>query len=711
MKTLCTLLCCVILSGTFTDNCTAISTISSPDTLILHFKPGWNIFSANVMPDSADLKFIIRPLINSGTLVKIQDENGNALEDFGALGGWTNNIGNLSLTEGYKIKVNDFCQLVITGKRTSFPFTFSIKSGWNIMSYPYNSEIDGQVIVQKLIDNKTLVKIQDENGNSIEDFGILGGWTNNIGDFYPGKGYKIKVTQNEIILHPFREKVTPTGSKIFFSGDKLSYELIIPPNTFTKNEIITLSENNPGYDDIFQASHFSPLGNSIKLEYTDSVFNHPVSLIFHYTQDIITDPVRENELQLVYLDENDKSLVVYERSAHNSEENTYQIDLDHFSVFSIGYWNFKWDIPIIHYYFGEDKSGILWGGESGPYEKINLAMSAVEVWRNYESEFDLVRTNDPNEAEINITSATIYDTDQFGLTNVGFIKIFSNTKVDVKMYNTAGCNYLIPNFWTKSLTHEVGHALGLTHFSPPAYSPCLLPNSQDISSLPMMGTLYENCPTFNKREITQCDIDKLHAIYSPLTCTDVEGNSYKVVRIGNQIWMAENLRTTKYQDGYNIPNVTDNNDWSNLITGAFCWHSNNVTYKNTYGALYNWYAVNSGKLCPNGWHVPGDSEWTILTSFLGGVNIAGGKMKSVTGWHSPNTGATNESGFSALPGGARADDGAFDGSIGSSIGNWWSATGVSYSSAWKWSITYDSHEIYRNDRNKKAGWSIRCVKN
>ena len=112
--------------------------------------------------------------------------------------------------------------------------------------------------------------------------------------------------------------------------------------------------------------------------------------------------------------------------------------------------------------------------------------------------------------------------------------------------------------------------------------------------------------------------------------TDDDGNVYHSVTIGTQVWMVENLKTTKYNDGTSIPLVTDATDWHNLLTPGYCWNNNDeATYKATYGALYNWYTVNTGNLCPTGWHVPGDAEWTTLTTYLGGEDVAGGKLKEV----------------------------------------------------------------------------------
>jgi uncharacterized protein (TIGR02145 family) len=139
--------------------------------------------------------------------------------------------------------------------------------------------------------------------------------------------------------------------------------------------------------------------------------------------------------------------------------------------------------------------------------------------------------------------------------------------------------------------------------------------------------------------------------------TDINGNSYKTISIGTQTWMAENLRTNKYRDGSAIPIVTNNTEWAALSSGAYCIYVNNETeIPATYGRLYNWYAVaDIRNIASRGWHVPTDAEWLTLITFLGGESVAGGKLKEtgITHWGSPNTNATNESGFTALPGGYR----------------------------------------------------------
>jgi uncharacterized protein (TIGR02145 family) len=196
--------------------------------------------------------------------------------------------------------------------------------------------------------------------------------------------------------------------------------------------------------------------------------------------------------------------------------------------------------------------------------------------------------------------------------------------------------------------------------------------------------------------------------------TDIDANVYKTVTIGTQVWMAQNLRTTRYENGDTIPNVTDNTEWSNLDSGAYCWYNNDDSYEQPYGKLYNWYAVNDSRgLCPTGWHVPsGDdisSEWKILIDYLGGLSVAGGPMKEagIAHWMSPNTGATNSSGFTGLPGGYRILSGTFN--LLGARSYWWSST-ESGSYAWYRNLNYDNDDVSRNIHGKEVGLSVRCVR-
>ena len=202
--------------------------------------------------------------------------------------------------------------------------------------------------------------------------------------------------------------------------------------------------------------------------------------------------------------------------------------------------------------------------------------------------------------------------------------------------------------------------------------------------------------------------------------SDVDGNSYNTVYIGNQQWMSENLKVSKYNDGTSIPNVTDSAQWTQLTNGAWVYHENNQSNNDKYGKLYNWYTVSTSmswfdkNVCPTGWHVPTHTEWTVLTDFLGGENVAIGKLKEVgtTNWPYPNIEATNITLFSALPSGFRIFNGSY--SYIGLFGDWWSSTEHAYypESAWGRQLYYDYNSNSRMSTysDKKSGMSIRCLK-
>ncbi len=214
------------------------------------FNAGWNIFSVNAELDSTNFSYIANPLIQKSSLVKIQDQSGNSLEDWGIFGGWINNIGNIRLEEGYKVKVIVKDSLSVIGTGTQYPFAIPLRKGWNIVGYPQTSSFDGmENIVKQLIDGNILVKVQDDRGNSIEDWGIFGGWQNNIGDFVPGKGYKIKVISEDTLWinesytksTVFKnEKKAITHFQPIFEGngvDHMNINLVrLPVNIFQAND-------------------------------------------------------------------------------------------------------------------------------------------------------------------------------------------------------------------------------------------------------------------------------------------------------------------------------------------------------------------------------------------------------------------------------------------------------------------------------------------
>lgn len=199
------------------------------------------------------------------------------------------------------------------------------------------------------------------------------------------------------------------------------------------------------------------------------------------------------------------------------------------------------------------------------------------------------------------------------------------------------------------------------------------------------------------------------------TVTDVEGNIYNAITIGNQTWMKENLKTTKYRNYTDIPLYTDVEDWFLLTTPGYCWYNNNSDNKDTNGALYNWYAVDVGRngdknICPLGWHVPSDTEWSILMAYLGGDSVAVGKLKEIGNvhWDSPNTDANNESGFTALPCGARDYGSTFFGS--GLYGYWWSSTAIADGGAWGRYVGFDGSGGSSSPRLNQCGFSVRCLK-
>jgi uncharacterized protein (TIGR02145 family) len=200
------------------------------------------------------------------------------------------------------------------------------------------------------------------------------------------------------------------------------------------------------------------------------------------------------------------------------------------------------------------------------------------------------------------------------------------------------------------------------------------------------------------------------------TVKDIDGNVYKTVKIGKQEWMMENLKVTHYRNGDEIPNVMSDTVWSKLTTGAYCNYNNINKYNdfrhtvNTYGRLYNWYAVHDSRnIAPQGWHVPTDSEWTILVNYIGG-QAAGARLKETGSVHwSQNMGATNESGFTALPGGRRIrKNGEFE--CLSSHGYWWSFTEESALQAYSLDMCSIFDIIYKFYNRKGDGLSVRCLK-
>jgi len=233
------------------------------------------------------------------------------------------------------------------------------------------------------------------------------------------------------------------------------------------------------------------------------------------------------------------------------------------------------------------------------------------------------------------------------------------------------------------------------------------------------GLAYGNQLSFTSGDKASLTVFKSGLAYGSVS--DIDGNNYKTIQIGKKIWIAENLRTVKFNDGTTIPDVTGDADWVSLTTPGYCWYNNDAySNKDAYGALYNWYVVeaasNGGKnICPDGWHVSSGTEWAALITFLGGEAVAGGKLKETgtSHWLSSDDSATNESGFTALPGGLRDPlNEWFEypfGYIGSN-GTWWSTTKDSPRLGVIWTYSESSDISSGMIDDSITGRSVRCVK-
>ncbi len=204
------------------------------------------------------------------------------------------------------------------------------------------------------------------------------------------------------------------------------------------------------------------------------------------------------------------------------------------------------------------------------------------------------------------------------------------------------------------------------------------------------------------------------------TSLTYDGRTYDLVEIGGQCWFADNLATDQYRNGDLIPTGLSNTAWGSTTSGAYAIYNNDPVNDLTYGKLYNWYTtVDSRGLCPTGWHVPTDCEWMYLEGSLGlsitdqetvgwrGTN-EGGAMKATTNWASPNTGATNSSGFTGLPGGYRNLNGSYN-NFGN-VGYWWSSSEYNSNYAWYRLLNYYNSNVYRSNSNKQLGFSVRCLR-
>ena len=236
-----------------------------------------------------------------------------------------------------------------------------------------------------------------------------------------------------------------------------------------------------------------------------------------------------------------------------------------------------------------------------------------------------------------------------------------------------------------------------------------------LSMIALVALYFTDCKNDDPGPVNYISKPEFNPSLTYGTMTDQDGNEYKTITIGTQTWMAENLRTIKYRDGSSIPGIADESAWGDIIEGAYCNYNNTKWADSitTNGRLYNWFAVSDNRnLAPEGWHIPSDAEWSQLYDYLGGEEVAGGKLKeaNLSHWESPNEDATNESGFTALPAGSRYLDGSsyVFGDLRTG-GLWWSSTASTATEAFCRHTSCCTTLAHRYPLNKDVGLSIRCI--
>lgn len=252
------------------------------------------------------------------------------------------------------------------------------------------------------------------------------------------------------------------------------------------------------------------------------------------------------------------------------------------------------------------------------------------------------------------------------------------------------------------------------------------PNSiVDMIYAPGERLMFTGMSGMYKTVITDVPTEDKTITFLFVPCSDADNNNYPIIEIGAQTWMVANLKTTKYNDDELIPKVSNDDSWSSLSTPAYCWLNNDsIKDKEIYGALYNWYTINTSKLCPEGWHVPSYDDWVVLTNYLidngygyegSGIDI-GKSLASQSGWAiDPTPGnvgneqsSNNSSGFSAYPSGMRSFTGLFS-DTGYGVA-WWSDTGAGTNLGWVWGLEYDINSFFGDPTRTQNGFSVRCLK-
>ncbi len=804
---------------TLTANSITPCATSESDNMTLYIQPsqqisllnGWNIGSFYVAPVNMDLLNILQPLVTSNELTKVIDEQGGFIQEIPGFG-WMNTIGNMANSEGYYIKVNQNTQLDLFGTLAVTPFSIPLSTGWNIMGYPTQDTADAITVVQPLIDSSYLTKIIDESGGFVQEIPGFG-WMNTIGNFMPGEGYYIKVTQN-CTLTIAREAPTVTTDNATgityssaISGGNITYNGGAPvtargvcwstssnptladnyttdgtgTGSFTSN-ITGLAANTQYYIRAYATnSEGTGYGNEVSFIATPPPFVNCGDLLTYEGQNYTTVQIGGQ----CWMAENlNVGIMIqgglYQTNNGQIEKYCYGNDQINCDIYGGLY---QWD-EMMQYVTTEGIKGICPDGWHLPTDN---EWKTMEIYLGMiQSQADTVGWRGTNEGgKLKEIGTTHWNAPNTGATNSsgfaalpgGYNYYGSFRYLDDQGHWWASTPYSNTGAWSRRLYFNYAQvyrynwnhvkALGrsvrcLKDVNQPPLQPtspipadssqnqsltvglhwsCSEPEGDSLTydvyfstdTIPILvasaitdttyvpDTLDYDSTYFwkivahdNHSNTTIGDIWEFTTRDSTWQCGDTivdsrDGQSYNTVQVGGQCWMAENLNV-----GTMILNYQEQTN--NSQTEKYCYNNDPINC-DVYGGLYQWnemmqYITTQGVqgICPSGWHIPTDGEWTILTTHLGGTNVAGGKMKEtgINHWNSPNTGATNSSGFTALPGGYWSSSGLFY-SLGT-YGYWWSSSESSSTHAWYRYLYYDFVLINRYYYNKTSGYSVRCIK-
>jgi len=666
-------------------------------TQVTNLNSGWNIISFGILPDDVNLLNIMQPLVDNNKLTKVINESGGFIQYIPGVG-WMNTIGNMANTEGYYIKVNNDTSIEVAGMPVSTPIDIPLSAGWNIIGYPNDQPSDAIVVLQPLIDNNELIKVIDEAGGLIQFIPEVG-WVNTIGDLEAGEGYYIKVNTNTNLI-------IDTVAVIPSVTNPITGQTWMDRN-LGASRVATSSTDAEAYGDLYQWGR-STDGHQLRTSNTTTTLSstdvpgHGDFILVTSSPNDWRSPQNDNLWQGVS-GTNDPCPSGYripteaelnaERASWSSNNRAGAFDSPlKLPATGVRYSNIEGYIDNIGITGGYWASALdgnfsrhLWFYSSGAF------MDSKD--RAYGFSIRCIKK---------VSTATVPDAPTIGTATAGDTEAtvdFTAPTNDGGATITSYTATSLPGSITGTLTQAGSGTITITGLT--------------------NGTAY----TFTVTATNAIGTGVASAASNSVTptapywaCGDTivdprDGKAYNTVSIGVQCWMAENLNVGTRIDGAN-------NQSDNSTIEKYCYNDD-VANCDTYGGLYQWnemmqYLTTEGVqgICPDGWHVPTDGEWTVLSDYLGGESVAGGKMKETgtTHWNSPNTAGTNESGFTALPGGANFD---FNTSFVfldiHTHGHWWSSTESGIEAYYR-AIINENTGAYRLNYLKSNGVSVRCLK-